>query len=108
MFVFKFGINMLPFVDDIKPRFWYLPTVPGMAEQVLVEITDAVGIGLVYLADAFRFDDFLESLAIHFGVKCQLDGVYDVFVELLQVYMRAIQFNRLFDMVEYRFIGNKS
>lgn len=99
----------MPFIIyHIKTRFRNFPTVPGIPEQVLVEIADVVRIGLVYLADAFRFDDFVQCLAIYLGIECQLDGIYDVFIEFLQVYVRTIEFNRLFDMVEYRFIGNKS
>ncbi len=51
-----------------------------------MEISDAVGVGLVNLPEAFIFDGLLNSLAVNLGVKCQLDRVNDILIELVKSY----------------------
>lgn len=72
-----------------------------------MEIADVVRVGLVYLADAFGLDDFVQRLAIDLGVERQLYRVDDILVEFPQADVCAVQFDCLPYVVEYRPVVNE-
>lgn len=73
-----------------------------------MEISDAVGVGLVNLPEAFIFDGLLNSLAVNLGVKCQLDRVNDILIELVKSYFSPVSLYGLFDMFVDIFVRNKT
>ena len=66
MLVLHLNIYMLPFVFHIEAFFWHTPSVAGIIEEVLMEVTYFVAIRLVYLAEAFVCDYLFDVFPIHF------------------------------------------
>lgn len=66
MFVFQLNINMPVIVLNIESFFWNNPTISCKIKQILMEVSNSVGIGLVDLTKALVVDSLLYSLAIYF------------------------------------------
>lgn len=107
MLVFHLNINMQLIIFHIETHSWNNPSITSIMEKILMEITDTVGVRLVYLAEALIFDSLLNCLTIDFGIKCQFNGVDDIFIELLKSDFTSISFYSLFDMFIYIFIRDE-
>ena len=82
MFIFKLYKYMQIRIFHIKALFGHNPSIPGIVKQILMEIPNLIGIRFIYLAKTFIFNCFPDGFAIYFGLKCQFDWIYNVFVKL--------------------------
>ena len=96
--VFHFDKYMLLRIFDIKTLLWYSPTIPGMFEKVLMEISNLIGIRFINLPDALVFNCFLYRLTIYFRIESQFNRIYDIIVKLLQRNFTTVRFHRAFNM----------
>lgn len=107
MLVFHLHINMQLIVFHIESHSRNYPSITSITEKILMEITDTVGVRLVYLAEALIFDGLLNCLTIDFGIKCQFNGVDDIFIELLKSNFTTISLYSLFDVFIHIFIRDE-
>ena len=56
-------------VFHIKSGFWNNPSIPGIFEDILMKISDAVCIGFVNLPEALVGNSLTDCLAIDFRIE---------------------------------------
>lgn len=73
-----------------------------------MKISNAISVGFVYLPETFIFDSLLNRFAINLGIKCQLNRINDIIIELIKCNFTPICLNSLFDVFVYIFIGDET
>ena len=112
MLVFHLNENVPLFIDYVEASFrailWHFPTSTCILENVLVEIANAVVVGLVNLTKAFRLYRLAQVLTVNLRVERQFYRVNEILVERIQVYTPAVLHHCRFNVTVYFFVGNES
>lgn len=93
MLVLKFSINVQFVIFDIKSLRRNFPTFSSITEQVLMEITNTVGIAFVYLSKAFILNHLLNCFPIDFRIKSQFYRIDNILIKLMQCNFPPIRFD---------------
>ena len=73
-----------------------------------MEISYAIRVTFVNLAETLIFDSLLNRFAIHLRVESELNGINDVFIELRKRYIPAIGLYGELNMLVDILVGDKS
>jgi len=74
---------MLILIDYIKACRWDSPSPTYEFEEILMEVTNMISIGFIYLTDTLGFYYIRNTLSINPSVKGKLNRIYNILIEFL-------------------------